>query len=271
MDNKQNLHVHSTYCDGKDTPEAIILEAIDKGFDSLGFSIHSYHSSSNSQIVTMEKIEAYKKEILRLKQEYAGKFDVFLGIEYEIVSEHSYQEYEYVIASVHYLETEYGIKGFDVGLQATLDYIQKYFGGNGMRFARKYYETVASIPERGDFDVIGHFDLLTKNNEKGRFLDESSKQYLDLAFGAIDALKGKIDIFEVNTGAIARGYRTTPYPNMEILREFRRQGFGAIITSDCHNKLDLDCYYEEAEEMLREAGFRSKLIFTKEGFREVGI
>ena len=126
MDNKQNLHVHSTYCDGKDTPEAIILEAIDKGFDSLGFSIHSYHSSSNSQIVTMEKIEAYKKEISRLKQEYAGKFDVFLGIEYEIVSEHSYQEYEYVIASVHYLETEYGIKGFDVGLQATLDYIQKY-------------------------------------------------------------------------------------------------------------------------------------------------
>ena len=77
MDNKQNLHVHSTYCDGKDTPEAIILEAIDKGFDSLGFSIHSYHSSSNSQIVTMEKIEAYKKEISRFVKPFLDIKETF--------------------------------------------------------------------------------------------------------------------------------------------------------------------------------------------------
>ena len=39
---KQNLHTHSTYCDGNDRPEEMILTAIDKGFDSVGFSGHSY-------------------------------------------------------------------------------------------------------------------------------------------------------------------------------------------------------------------------------------
>lgn len=37
---KQNLHTHSIYCDGKDTIEAMALEAINKGFNVLGFSGH---------------------------------------------------------------------------------------------------------------------------------------------------------------------------------------------------------------------------------------
>ena len=31
---KQNLHVHSVYCDGKDTPEEMIEAAIAAGFSS---------------------------------------------------------------------------------------------------------------------------------------------------------------------------------------------------------------------------------------------
>ena len=42
MLNKQNLHIHSTYADGKDTPEEIIQEAIKRGYDSIGFSEHSF-------------------------------------------------------------------------------------------------------------------------------------------------------------------------------------------------------------------------------------
>ena len=37
----QNLHTHTTYCDGINTPEQIILTAIDKGFGAIGFSGHS--------------------------------------------------------------------------------------------------------------------------------------------------------------------------------------------------------------------------------------
>ena len=138
-------------------------------------------------------------------------------------------------------------------------------------FSKKYFETIARLPEKNNFDIIGHFDLITKNNEKGGFIDVASKEYLDLGKEAIHALKGEIPLFEVNTGAIARGYRTSPYPQTEFLREFLSCGFGAVISSDCHDKNYIDCYYREAEELLSFVGFKSKWILTDSGFTEVGI
>ena len=38
---KTNYHTHTTWCDGKDTPEAVVVAAIDKGFDAIGFSSHA--------------------------------------------------------------------------------------------------------------------------------------------------------------------------------------------------------------------------------------
>lgn len=37
----QNLHAHTTFCDGKDTPEELVHEAIRMDMDSLGFSSHA--------------------------------------------------------------------------------------------------------------------------------------------------------------------------------------------------------------------------------------
>ena len=92
-----------------------------------------------------------------------------------------------------------------------------------------------------------------------------------MGFAAIHELQGKIPLFEVNTGAISRGYRTSPYPCLDFLKEFYRCGFGVILTSDCHDKTYLDCAYEEAEALIRQAGFRSKWILTKDGFKEVAL
>ena len=38
-----DFHIHSTFCDGKDSPEDIIKVAIDKGLEAIGFSSHSYN------------------------------------------------------------------------------------------------------------------------------------------------------------------------------------------------------------------------------------
>ena len=41
MNDKQNLHTHSTYRDGKNTLEELIETTLEKGLVSLGFSNHS--------------------------------------------------------------------------------------------------------------------------------------------------------------------------------------------------------------------------------------
>ena len=38
---KSNYHTHTTFCDGRDTPEAMVEAAVERGFDVLGFSSHS--------------------------------------------------------------------------------------------------------------------------------------------------------------------------------------------------------------------------------------
>ena len=37
-----DLHVHSCYCDGADSPETMVLEAIKKGIKRLGIVVHSF-------------------------------------------------------------------------------------------------------------------------------------------------------------------------------------------------------------------------------------
>jgi len=272
LNNKQNLHTHTTFVDGKDTPEEIVVEAIHREFHSIGFSEHTYlkYSSFPNQLTT-EKIEIYKKEVAELKRKYQDKINIFCGLEYDYYSQVNTDDFDYLIGSVHYLDCAGNIVTFDHGLKETVEYIDAHFGGNALNFAKEYFETVARLPEKGNFDIIGHFDLITKNNEKGKFIDVSSKEYLALGMEAIHALKGKIPLFEINTGAISRGYRTSPYPQMEFLKEFNRLGFGAVITSDCHDKAFIDCHFEEAKSLLEAAGFKSKWILTNNGFKEVAL
>ncbi|MBE6704746.1 MAG: histidinol-phosphatase HisJ family protein [Ruminococcaceae bacterium] len=262
---KQNLHTHCTYCDGKDMPEEMILTAIDKGFDSIGFSSHSYmHWNGHGLKPQYEK--DYLTEIRSLAKKYRGQIDVFCGLEFDMYSEVDIDEYDYVIGSVHYMDFDGEMCGFDRDVRAVRDYIKDYFDGDGMAFCRDYYDLVSQLPDYGDFDILGHFDLCVKLNQKIHFVDEGSPEYLSYAFEAIDSLRGYIPFFELNTGCISRGYRSVPYPIPRILKEFKRQGFGVCITSDCHDSAYLDCNFAEARELLLSCGFKEHYVLTNDGF-----
>ena len=88
---------------------------------------------------------------------------------------------------------------------------------------------------------------------------------------AADELLKTDAIFEVNTGAISRGYRTSPYPTIDLIKEFRSRGFGAVISSDCHDGRYLDCGFEDARELLKAGGFTERYILTDNGFKAVAI
>lgn len=271
MENKQNLHTHTTYADGADSPEAMVQEALARGFTGLGFSEHSPNPYSTYSLrMTQEKMAPYVQEIRALKEKYRGKLDIFCGLELEFYSDTDTEGLDYLIGAIHYLEQAGQIRTFDVDLAGTEAYIRENFGGDGMAFARKYYETLGRLGEKG-VQIIGHFDLIAKHNDRGHWFDEDSRQYRDLAFGAMEALQGKVPYFEVNTGAMARGYRQVPYPHLPLLRELCRRGFGAVITSDCHDLRYLDHGFEAATALLREAGFATKWVLTDDGFREVKI
>jgi len=267
MGYKQCLHTHSILCDGKDTLEEMVLAAIEKGFDSIGFSGHSFMDIYSEFSMNEQTVEKYKAEIARLQHVYGDKIRIFCGLEKDNYTTLSTEGYDYLIGSVHVMKHEKGLLFIDWTADRTRENIEKVFGGDGIAYAKHYFEAVADLPNHGNFDILGHFDLLTKFNEQEPDLfDADCPEYRAAATRAAEALVGKVKYFEVNTGAIGRGYRTTPYPAPFIIKEMKRLGFGAIISSDCHDRNFLDCGYEQAKQLLKEAGYTEHYVLKDEGF-----
>ncbi|MEE0896405.1 MAG: histidinol-phosphatase HisJ family protein [Acutalibacteraceae bacterium] len=266
----QNLHTHSTFCDGKNTPRETVESAISQGFKSIGFSGHSYMHYDTDYCMTKTGTKEYIAEINSLKKEYADKIEIFLGIEADMYSAPDLpQEFDYKIGSLHFLLINGEYVEIDRPAEDVKKVIDEYFGGDGLLYAKKYYEELSKLPTYDNFDIIGHFDLITKHCDTHNFFDMNSKEYLSYAFDCAKKLSGKIPFFEVNTGAIARGYRKTPYPSVPIIKEMKRLGFGAVISSDCHDAKDLTCCFKDAEELLKFCGYKEHYVLTKEGFKAV--
>ena len=174
--------------------------------------------------------------------------------------------YDYLIGSMHYLKIGNQLYGFDRSQQAVAELIDKVFDGDGLAYAKEYYAQLAHLPEYGKFDILGHADIICKHSDNVSFFDEDSEAYRHAVTEALEALAGRIPLFEVNTGAVARGYRKTPYPSPFLLDEFKRLGFGAVVTSDCHDAPFLDCQFQESFELLKAHGFTEHYILTDNGF-----
>ncbi len=270
----QNLHTHTNFCDGKNSCIEQIEKAIELGFNSIGFSGHGYTPFTLDYCMTEKATEEYIKEVNKLKKEYKDKIDVFLGIEYDLFSEGSLAPYDYVIGSVHYDKLESGdwfnldIKSSEM-LQFTVD---KYFNGNPMALAKRYFELVASLPDKLEkLDVVGHFDLITKSNDERKIIDTESEEYRYYASKAISKLVKTVGIFEINTGAIARGIKKEPYPDRWLLKEIKKQGGEIIISSDCHLREKLDFYFNEAIIYAKECGFDRVMYFNGKQFNSQTI
>lgn len=269
----QNLHTHSTYCDGKDTIPELVEAAIEKGFSSIGFSSHSYMSFDPGLGLSPDDEASYFKEIRHQGAKYKGIIDVYAGLEFELYSDCdkysnlSLDDYDYVIGSCHYFNIDGELIIFDRGVNEFKRIINTYFGGDGMKFAKFYYEnTVTKLMDVYDFDIIGHYDIITKHIETEALFDTDSKEYRAYALEALHNLREKFDIFEVNTGAIARSGRTSPYPQEFILREMKALGCGIVISTDCHRKEYIDVYFKEALELVKECGFKEIMIFDGKEF-----
>ncbi len=267
----QNLHTHTRYCDGKDAPEVLVRRAIELGFSSLGFSGHITMPQKTSYAMSEEKTADYIREISHLKEKYRDVLDIYLGIEMDLYSQASTEEYDYVIGSVHYVCKNGELRDVDHSLDSTKACITELFGGDAFAYAKAYYEGLICLAETKKFDFVGHFDLLNKFCDYEDLFDMHSEKYKKLALEALHAVKERYDIFEVNTGAISRGYRKTPYPAPFLLREMKEIGAHVIVTADCHDARYLDCGFADAYALVRSCGFKSVLYRTKSGWEEESL
>ena len=263
---KCNLHAHTTFCDGKNTAEEMVQGAIRQGCEVLGFSGHSPLPFDASWCMTEEKNELYRAEILRLREKYRGKIDILCGIEYDSFSVCSRQGYDYIIGSVHHVEREGIYIPVDGDRRLIEAEVARLFGGDYLAYAREYYEQMYTLKEKTDCDIVGHFDLLTKYNEDGSMFDEASASYRDAALSALEAVLKQDLLIEINTGAISRGYRKTPYPAPFILKYIAEKKGRVILNSDSHAADTVLYFYSEAVEYAKSCGIKELYVYQNGAF-----
>ena len=280
---RSDIHVHTTFCDGKNSAEEMISEAISKDFVSLGFSGHSYTSFDDSWCMSEGDTEKYIETILSLRKKYSGTIDILLGTERDFFADEDRHTYNYIIGSSHYVKVGNEYLTVDKSAEEQTKIINGYFGRDTFAFIKAYYAQEAEIIKKTNCDVIGHFDLVTKFNEGGKMFDENSDAYKKIVYQTLEELVISKPIFEVNTGAMTRGYRTRPpcrrfsalthtfyfsrpSPADFILDYVSVHGCGLVLTSDCHKKALLGGFFDETEKRLRERGLNNIFVLTSKGF-----
>lgn len=261
-----STHNHTTLCDGKNTPREMAEAALAAGFADFGFSGHSYAPFDLEYAVRSEA--EYVRVLRALQAEYAGRLRVFVGMEQDYFAPvRNRAALDYIIGSVHYLRDGaghyYAVDGAPEEFDAC---VQSVFGGDAVAAARAYYALVAENARRFRPEIIGHFDLVKKNNRGGRLFDEAGPAYRAAALDALAACAETGAVFEVNTGGIFRGACDEPYPSRFLLEALRAAGARVTVNADAHCTAALRFWFDEALALLRDVGFTHVAVWERGAF-----
>ena len=264
-----SVHTHSTLCDGKFSLEEMAAAACGAGVRYFGASGHSHTPIPRDQgnVLAADPAE-YCQELLRLREVYAGRMEILMGIEQDSCASAAVPEWaEYWIGSVHNLPDPARAELWwpvDWDAEKLERGCREGFGGDMTALVKAYYRAVGEAAERRP-TILGHLDLITKLNAGGRFFDETADWYRRLALEALDRADPEATLLEINTGAIARGYRTEPYPALFLLRAWRERGGRIILTADAHSRDAVIFGYDLARAAALAAGFWESVLLTRQG------
>lgn len=276
-----NYHTHCRYCDGIGDPLEYVDSAIRKRFDVLGFSSHAPLPFENDWTMSPESLESYLGDVRHLRTAHRRNPQVLLGLEIDYIPglispcDPTYDTLglDYRIGSVH------SIPDPGSGTHPTVDdtetqyawILNTIFGGDIEAFIHRYYELVREMLTRCTPDILGHFDLIKKNNRDGAYFSEEEDWYREAVVESLEAVAASGVIMEVNTGGLARGSITDIYPSQWILRLAHERRISIVINADAHSPGQIDAYYELARSKAAAAGYTTHHIFKDSTWSEVSL
>lgn len=273
-----NFHTHTHYSDGRDTPEAFVKHALALKMKALGFSEHSPLPFDNKFSIKEKDLRKYAAEVRQLAEAYQGRLDIFLSIEMDYVpglsenfeSLRQRAGLDYVIGSVHLVgsdreENLWFTDGPDVAVYDAG--LQQFYGGDIRRAVKAFYDQTNEMIETQQFDVIGHWDKIKMHNQN-RYFTEDEAWYKNLALETLELIASKGLIAEVNTRGLYKKRSESLYPSQWLLRAMHERRVPVIISSDAHHPSELMLEFDIAIRAVKEAGYRSALVFGNKGWQE---
>jgi len=271
-----NYHTHCRLCDGKGELRDYALEAESRGLVALGFSCHAPAPVSTEWHMRAEDLAGYVREVRALRDAFAGRLDVFLGLEIDYLPglcgprDAQYRDLglDFTIGSVHFVEqfADGEHWGIDSSPELFERGLREVFGGDIRRCVDCYYSLVRRMLTDHCPDILGHLDVIKKFNRSGVHFDESEAWYCEAVERTLQAVAAAGVILEVNTGHLARGKADAPYPSLSILERVRELGIPITLNSDAHNPTQVAGEFEAVGALLAEMGFRELMLLGSDGW-----
>ncbi|MBQ9238820.1 MAG: histidinol-phosphatase [Treponema sp.] len=267
---KTNYHTHTDFCDGAETPEAMVQAALEKQFDVLGFSGHSMYPFAADWHIAPRAHADYVQEIHRLADVYRDRIEILCGFEVDYLpgisvphpSQFAPFKPDFLIGSVHYIVTDSGNFTVDDTAENVRAGIERCFGGNAREAVCTYFSLERDLLREATCTFLGHCDLFRKRNGVLHLFDERDSWYRDELRATATAIAHSGVIVEINTGAITRGAMDDVYPSAEFLSLLAERGVPITISSDAHRGTDLDGAFDRAVRAAKAAGYTEMLLLT---------
>jgi len=276
-----NYHCHSRFDDGHGELEEYVQSALRKGLRTLGFAGHAPVPFACSWTMPSPLLPEYLETARRLQAAYQQKIELLVGLEVDyipdIISPSAAQiralSLDFTVGSVHFIgRLADGELWTADGPPEELERgLAESFNGDIRITVEGYYRRMREMVLKSAPDIIGHFDVIKKNNRDGRYFTEDAPWYRSAVIQTLDAVASSTCILEVNTGGIVRGTSGALYPSEWILAECLKREVPVMINSDAHRPEQLDGYYNEAAALLKGIGFRQLTQIGTDGRRQVPL
>lgn len=170
-----NYHTHTYLCKhASGTPQSYVEAAIQCGIKVLGFSDHVPYPFSNGHVsgfrMDVSELETYATEILRLKELYKNRLQIYLGYEAEFYP----KEFDRMLSLIKKFPCDYLILGQHC-LQNEYD---GFYSGNETideEYLIQYVDQVIAGMKTLKFSYLAHPDLINFQGDESVYTQYMKK------------------------------------------------------------------------------------------------
>jgi len=254
-----DYHIHTPFsCDGNYNEMAAACEAaVARDLREIAFTDHVDFGPADPP--GYFRPVAYLAEIERCRARYGDRLTIRAGV--EVGEPHIFARaaravlatgnFDFILGSAHYAD----------GMQVA--WKEPFFEQPLRQAYEAYFRQVVRLAAEGDFDVLGHLDLVKRDARKFGKVYDGPEPYADMIRTALRSLVERGKGLEINTSPLHMG-QPEPCPSLQVLRWYRELG-GEILTfgSDAHTADAIGSCFDAALEMARAAGFTRVATFER--------
>lgn len=238
---RYTFHSHSQWCDGRATIAEFAEAAAASGMEHYGITPHSPVPIVSPCNMSMNDVSTYLAEVKRLKDKYAGRVEIYAGMEIDYLGKHwgPHDRYfrelplDFSIGSVHFIPAQ---DGQMVDIDGHYDSFRRKMTANFRDdlsyVVNTFFDQSEKMLMSGGFDIVGHIDKVAHNAahhqpgiDSEPWFEQRVERLITMAFERGYAI-------EINTKALSGHNRL--FPDKKWWPLLKRLGAVTPVNSDAH-------------------------------------